>query len=190
MTMTDKQILLGKIVAPHGLKGEVKIKSFTADPLDVASYGKVMVRDGRCFTLSKARLQGEVVIAVVKGITDRNASEALKGLELYVDRDDLPETDEGSGEFYQADLIGLVVVDANGNELGEVIAFQDYGAGDLMEIEMPGGKVGLVPFADSMVPHINVEEGRIVLSETGVAVLKADLEPGDGQPGDEHGDAP
>jgi len=182
MTMTDKQILLGKIIAPHGLKGEVKIKSFTADPLDVASYGKVMVRDGRCFTLSNARLQGEdVVIAGVKGITDRNASEALKGLELYIDRDDLPETEEGSGEYYQADLVGLAVVDAQGNELGEVTGFHDYGAGDLMEIEMPGGKVGLVPFADSMVPEIDVEEGRLVLSETGVVVLKADFEPADGE---------
>jgi 16S rRNA processing protein RimM len=179
--MTDKQILLGKIIAPHGLKGEVKIKSFTADPLDVASYGKVMVRDGRCFTLSNARLQGEVVIAGVKGITDRDASEALKGLELYIDRDDLPETDQGSGEFYQADLIGLAVVDASGNELGEVIAFQDYGAGDLMEIRMAGGKTGLVPFADSMVPEIDVEEGKLVLSETGVVVLKTALETDDGE---------
>jgi len=160
----------------------VKIKSFTADPLDVASYGKVVVRDGRCFTLSNARLQGDVVIAGVKGITDRNASESLKGLELYVDRDDLPEPDKGAGEFYQADLIGLAVVDASGNELGEVIGFQDYGAGDLMEIEMPGGNVGLVPFADSMVPEIDVEEGRLVLSETGVVVLKADLEPEAGKP--------
>jgi len=181
MTMTDKQILLGKIVAPHGLKGEVKIKSFTADPLDVASYGKVMVRDGRCFTLSNARLQGEVVIAVVKGINDRNASEALKGLELYIDRDDLPEPDEDSGEFYQADLIGLAVLDASGNDLGEVISFQDYGAGDLMEIRMPCGRIGLVPFADSMVPQINVEEGRLVLSETGAMVLKTALETDDGR---------
>jgi len=181
MTMTDKQILLGKIIAPHGLKGEVKIKSFTADPLDVASYGKVMVRDGRCFTLSNPRLQGEVVIVGVKGITDRNASEALKGLELYIDRDDLPETDESSGEYYQADLVGLAVVDAGGNELGEVISFQDYGAGDLMEIRMPGGKTGLVPFADSMVPEIDVEEGRLLLSETGVMVLKTALETDDGK---------
>lgn len=181
MTMTDKQILLGKIIAPHGLKGEVKIKSFTADPLDVASYGKVMVRDGRCFTLSNARLQGDIVIAGVKGITDRNASESLKGLELFIDRDDLPDPDQGSGEFYQADLIGLSVVDAEGNELGEVIGFQDYGAGDLMEVAMPGGHVGLVPFADSMVPEIDVEEGRLVLSESGVVVLKADLEPATGE---------
>ena len=179
MTMTEKQILLGKIVAPYGLKGEVKIKSFTADPLDVASYGKVVLRDGRCFTLSNARLQGEVVIAAVKGISDRNASEALKGLELYIDRDDLPEVE--ANEFYQADLIGMAVLDANGNALGEVTGFQHFGAGDLVEIAMPGGKVGLVPFADSMIPEIDVEEGRLILSETGVVVLKADFEPGDGK---------
>jgi 16S rRNA processing protein RimM len=174
MTMTGKQILLGKIVAPHGLKGEVKIKSFTADPLDVASYGMVTVRDGRCFHLQNPRLQGEVVIAAVKGIADRNAAETLKGLELFVDREDLPDTDDGDGEFYQADLIGLPVFDESGVELGEIIGFQDFGAGDLVEIEMPGGGTGMVPFADSMVPVIDMEEGRIVLSQTGVAVLKAD----------------
>jgi 16S rRNA processing protein RimM len=174
MAMASKQILLGKIVAPHGLKGEVKIKSFTADPLDVASYGMVAVRDGRCFHLQNARLQGDVVIAAVKGIVDRNAAEALKGLELFVDREDLPDPDEDNDEFYQADLIGLQVVDESGTELGEIIGFQDFGAGDLVEIEMPNGGVGMVPFADSMVPVIDMEEGRVVLSPTGVAVLKAD----------------
>ncbi|MEQ1753472.1 MAG: ribosome maturation factor RimM [Micropepsaceae bacterium] len=174
--MTEKQILLGKIIAPHGLKGEVKIKSFTADPLDVASYGLVIVRDGRRFNLSNARLQGDVVIATVKGITDRSAAESLKGLELHIDRDDLPETDANTGEFYQTDLIGLPVFDEKGAELGEVVGFQDFGAGDLIEVGMPGGATSLVPFADSMVPVVDVEEGRIVLSETGVAVLRADFD--------------
>ena len=172
--MNSKQIFLGKIVAPHGLKGEVKIKSFTADPLDVASYGMVALRDGRCFQLQNLRVQGDVVIAAVKGIADRNSAEALKGLELFVGREDLPDTEDDSGEYYQADLIGLQVVDEQGRELGEIIGFQDFGAGDLVEIEMPHGGVGLVPFADSMVPMIDTEEGRIVLSQTGVAVLKAD----------------
>ena len=172
--MADKQILLGKIIAPHGLKGEVKIKSFTADPLDVASYGMVIVRDGRRFNLSNARLQGEVVIASVKGITDRAAAEGLKGLELRVDREDLPDTDANTGEFYQADLIGLPVFDDAGVQLGEVIGFQDFGAGDLVEVRLPNGTNSLVPFADSMVPLVDIDEGRIVLSGTGVAVLKAD----------------
>jgi 16S rRNA processing protein RimM len=174
--MTGKQILLGKIIAPHGLKGEVKIKSFTEDPLDVASYGLVTVRDGRRFRLENARLQGEIVIATVKGISDRNAAEALKGLELHVERDDLPDADSDSGEFYQADLIGMAVFDDKGTQLGSIIGFQDFGAGDLIEVELPSGATGLVPFADSMVPIVDMEESRIVLSESGVAVLHADVE--------------
>jgi 16S rRNA processing protein RimM len=174
--MTGKQILLGKIIGPHGLKGEVKIKSFTADPLDVASYGLVTVRDGRRFRLEKARLQGEIVIAAVKGISDRNAAEALKGLELHVERDDLPDADGESGEYYQADLIGLAVFDDKGVQLGTIIGFQDFGAGDLIEVELPSGVTGLVPFADSMVPIVDMEERRVVLSETGVVVLHTDVE--------------
>jgi len=170
--MSDKQILLGRILGPHGLKGEVKIKSFTADPLDVAAYGSVNVPDGRRFKLLKPRLAGDIVIAAIKGVTDRNVAEALKGLELSVERDDLPQTDDG--EFYQADLIGLDVFDPAGDKVGEVSGFQHFGAGDLIEIKRNGGRTGFVPFADSMVPDVDVEEGRIVLSETGMAVLAAD----------------
>jgi 16S rRNA processing protein RimM len=172
--MSDKQILLGRILGPHGLKGEVKIKSFTADPLAVASYGPVSVADGRRFRLEKARMQGEIVIAAIKGVADRNLAETLKGLELSVDRDDLPETDDG--EFYEADLIGRAVVDEKGNALGEVAGFQSFGAGDLIEVRRKGGRTSFVPFADSMVPTI--EDDRIVLSEAGLAVLAADDEAG------------
>jgi 16S rRNA processing protein RimM len=170
--MTDKQILLGRILGPHGLKGEVKIKSFTADPLDVASYGAVIAPDGRKFNLLRTRLQGDVVIAAIKGISDRNTAETLKGVELAVARDDLPETDDG--EFYQADLIGLSVFSAAGDKVGEVIGFQHFGAGDLIEIERDAGGTSFVPFADSMVPEIDLDDGRLVLSETGMAVLAAD----------------
>jgi 16S rRNA processing protein RimM len=134
----------------------------------------VTVRDGRRFRLENARLQGEIVIATVKGISDRNAAEALKGLELHVERDDLPDAD--SGEFYQADLIGMAVFDDKGTQLGSIIGFQDFGAGDLIEVELPSGATGLVPFADSMVPIVDMDESRIVLSESGVAVLHADVE--------------
>lgn len=171
--MADKQILLGRIVGPHGLKGEVKIKTFTADPLAVASYGPVSVADGRRFKLTNARLQGDIVIAGIKGIADRNLAETLKGLELSVARDDLPKTEKG--EFYQADLIGLPVVDEAGREIGEVLGFQHFGAGDLIEIRRRDDRTAYVPFADSMVPV--VEANRIVLSEAGLTVLAANDEP-------------
>ncbi len=169
--MSDKQILLGKILGPHGLKGEVKIKTFTADPLAVASYGPVSTPDGRRFKLQHVRLQGDIVIAEIKGIADRNVAETLKGLELKITRDDLPETEDG--EFYQTDLIGLRVVDGSGREIGEVFGFQDFGAGDLIEIKR-GPRTSFVPFTDDMVPVVDVEQGRIVLSESGFAVLAAD----------------
>ena len=172
--MSDKQILLGRILGPHGLKGEVKIKSFTEDPLDVASYGALNVPDGRRFKLERARMQGDIVIAGIKGIDDRNVAETLKGLDLSVTRDDLPETE--NGEFYQADLVGLPVFDPAGDEVGEVVGFQHFGAGDLIEISRAGGRTSLIPFANGMVPHIDVENGRIVLSESAMAVIAADGE--------------
>ena len=170
--MTDKQILLGRILGPHGVKGEVKIKSFTTNPLDVASYGAVMAPDGRRFNLLRARLQGDVVVAAIKGIADRNVAETLKGLELSVPREELPETDER--EFYQADLVGLPVFDTAGDKVGKVAGFQHIGATDLIEIVRAGGGSSFVPFADSMVPKVDLDEGRVVLSETGMAVLTAD----------------
>lgn len=170
--MADKQILLGRIIGPHGLKGEVKIKSFTADPLDIASYGPVTAGDGRRFRLTSARLQGEIVIAALKGVSDRNLAETLKGVELKVDRDDMPETDEG--EYYEADLIGLAVFDEGGDKVGEALGFQNFGAGNLLEVKRTTGATAFVPFADSMVPEVDVAKGRIVLSETGLAVLTAD----------------
>src|SRR5215475_2468804 len=105
--MSDKRILIGRILAAHGLKGEVKVKSFTEAPLDVASFGAVLTSDGRKFVLQNERMQGETVLVSIKGILDRNSAESLRGLDLYVDRAELPETDED--EFYHADLIDLTV---------------------------------------------------------------------------------
>lgn len=170
--MTDKQILLGRILGPHGLKGEVKIKSFTANPLDVASYGPVSVPDGRRFYLQRARLQGDIVVAEIKGVEGRTIAETLKGLELKIAREDLPEAE--AGEFYQADLIGLAVVDVSGREIGEVLGFQNFGAGELIEIKRDRARSSFVPFTNDMVPVVDTNEGRVVLSETGIAVLAAD----------------
>ncbi len=170
--MAERQILLGRIIGPHGLKGEVKIKSFTTDPLDIASYGPVATGDGRLFRLTNARLQGDLVIAGIKGVADRTLAETLKGLELKIDRDDLPETDDG--EYYEADLVGLPVFDEGGDKVGEALGCQNFGAGELLEIKRTTGARAFVPFANSMVPKVDIEAGKIVLSETGLAVLTAD----------------
>jgi 16S rRNA processing protein RimM len=166
--MTDKRILIGRILAAHGLKGEVKIKSFTEAPLEIASYSAVMASDGRKFTLQHERMQGDVVIAAIKGISDRTSAESLRGLDLYVDRADLPATDED--EFYHADLIDLPVLDAEGAEVGRVVAFHNFGGGDVMEIKR--GNAGVfVPFTLKMVPTVDVKGGRVVLSAEGLAAM-------------------
>jgi 16S rRNA processing protein RimM len=166
--MTDKRILIGRILGPHGLKGEVKIKSFTEAPLDLASYGAVIASDGRKFTLEHERLQGDVVVASIKGLADRTSAESLRGLDLYVDRADLPETDED--EFYHSDLIDLPVTDASGAEVGRVIAFHNFGGGDVMEVKRGAASV-FVPFTVAMVPTVDVKGGRVVLSSDGLAAM-------------------
>ena len=166
--MTDKRILIGRILGPHGLKGEVKIKSFTEAPLDLASYGAVIASDGRKFTLEHERLQGDMVVASIKGLADRTSAESLRGLDLYVDRADLPATDED--EFYHCDLIDLPVVDASGAEVGRIIAFHNFGGGDVMEVKRGAASV-FVPFTVAMVPTVDVKGGRVVLSSDGLAAM-------------------
>jgi 16S rRNA processing protein RimM len=166
--MADKRILIGRILAAHGLKGEVKIKSFTETPLDVASFGAVLASDGRKFVLQNERMQGETVLASIKGILDRNSAESLRGLDLYVDRAVLPETD--ADEFYHADLIDLPVTDARGAEVGRVLAFHDFGGGEVMEVKRGPASV-FVPFTLKMVPTVDVKAGRIVLSSEGLAAM-------------------
>jgi 16S rRNA processing protein RimM len=139
-------ILLGVIIGAHGIRGHVKIKSFTEDPMAIALYGTLVTPDGRSFDISKAKPTTEdVLIATLSGVTDRTAAEALKGLELRVARDHLPPTAEG--EYYLGDLVGRKAF-ANGVELGPVIGIQNYGAGDLIEIQPPKkGATLLVPTA-------------------------------------------
>ena len=168
--MSDKRILLGRILGPHGLKGEVKIKSFTEAPLDIASYGAVMASDGRLFELVQPRVQGEIVVAAIKGIADRTSAESLRGLELSIDRADLPEPEDD--EFYHADLIDLPVVDADGAEVGRVAAFHNFGGGDVMEMRRGTASV-FVPFTQKMVPSVDVKGGRMVLSAEGLEAMIA-----------------
>jgi 16S rRNA processing protein RimM len=166
--MTDKRILIGRILAAHGLKGEVKIKSFTEAPLDVAAYGAVTASDGRKFMLERERMQGESVVAAIAGIADRTSAESLRGLDLYIDRADLPEPDDD--EFYHADLIDLPVLDACGAEVGRVLAFHNFGGGEVMEVKRGAASV-FVPFTLKMVPTVDVKAKRVVLSAEGLTAM-------------------
>lgn len=153
-------ILLGVIGAPHGIRGEVRIKAFTGDPLAIAGYGPLTDAKGRSFAISDVRPAKEVVIARIKGVATREAAEALNGVELFVSRDKLPEA-EDEDEFLHADLIGCSVIGPDGAVLGTVTTVENYGAGDLLDIKMPDGRSVLMPFTKAVAPRIDIAARRI-----------------------------
>ena len=164
------RICVAQIGAAHGIRGEVRLRSFTQDPLAVASYGDLESEDGlRHFKIESLRPTKGIFVARLAGIDDRNAAERLTNLKLYVPRDRLPPT-EDADTFYHADLVGLSAETPEGVVIGKVTAIHQYGAGDLVEITPPGGgETMLVPFNNSAVPTIDIAGGRIVvvpLSET------------------------
>ncbi len=156
--MPKSRVLLGVVAAPHGVRGLVRIKSYTEDAKAVASYGPLTDESGkkeyRVEALSVAR---GAVLARIEGVADRDAAEALRGLRLYVERGRLPET--GEREWYEADLVGLAAIGRDGRDWGKVVAFHDFGAGSVMEVS-----AGLMlPFTDEVVPEIDVEGGKVVV---------------------------
>jgi len=159
---TDR-VCLGVVVGAQGVRGEVRIKAFTEDPLDVDAYGPVTDEPGeKTLRLSvRGRAKGAVV-ARIDGIADRNAAEALKGTLLYVPRDRLPEP-ENADTFYHADLVGLEARTPDGAPLGAVVAVFDHGAGDVLDILRVDGKPASVPFTKAVVPEVNLAEGYLVV---------------------------
>ena len=163
MSTLQNPVQVAVIGAAHGIKGELRVKTFTGDPLALADYGPLHAKDGRAFQILDIRPAGTVVVVRFKGVSDRNAAEALAGTELFVDRSMLPDDGE-EDEFYHADLIGLRAIDAQGHEFGTVVAVQNFGAGDLLEIKIPdGSEAVLVPFTGTTVPTVDVAGGRIIL---------------------------
>jgi 16S rRNA processing protein RimM len=147
--------------APHGVKGEVRVKSFAADPMALRDYGILFAGDGRVLEIERVRPAKEVLIAKFRGIDDRDAAARLTGMELGVERSALPAPEED--EFYYADLIGLEARDPDGKSLGLVVAVQNHGAGDILEIAPPKRSSLLVPFTKANVPAIDVAAGRLVV---------------------------
>ena len=159
MTKAAQKICVAKIGAAHGVRGEVRLWPFTEDPMAVLHYGPLSTKDGaRQFEVARARAAKDHLVATLKGVADRDAAERLNGIELYISRDALPETDDG--EYYHADLIGLRAFDAAGEAVGTVVAVENYGAGDLLEIEDPSGRRSLIPFRDGIA---DLEDGRILV---------------------------
>jgi 16S rRNA processing protein RimM len=156
-------VLIGIVVGVQGVRGQVRIKSFAARPEDVGAYGPLQDKNGkRRFEIKAEGFARGAVIARIAGVTDRDAAEALRGSELYVDRAALPAT--AAGEYYQADLIGLAAEDKAGAALGVVRNVVDYGAGPLLEIGRPGVKMtALVPFTKAVLVEVDLAHGRLVL---------------------------
>ena len=160
--MADERICLGVIGAPRGVRGELRIKSFTGEPAALAGYGPLTDESGRReFRLRVIESQGDMLVARIDGVGDRDAAEALKGVRLYVARSVLPAPE--ADEYYQADLIGLRAETADGEALGTVRAVEDFGAGPLLDLALADGRSVLVPFSRAVVPEVDMAGGRVVI---------------------------
>lgn len=167
------QICVARIGAPHGVRGAVKLWTFTEDPLAVKDYGPLLTKDGtRQFEVTQMHAAKGHVVATLKGVASREDAERLNGVELYVARDKLPQTDDD--EYYHVDLIGLAAVNARDEPVGRVIAIHNFGAGDIIEIAPPAGATMLLPFSNAVVPTVDLGGGRVVIE------LPAEIEADDG----------
>lgn len=161
--MTER-ICVAQIGAAHGIRGEVRLRSFTEDPMAVTAYGPLESEDGtRTFTIEALRPAKDHFVARLEGIRDRDAAGRLSGLKLYVPRGRLPPV-EDKDTYYHADLVGLDAVAPDGAPLGTVTAIHNFGAGDIVEVApQGGGEPLLVPFTDATVPSVDIAAGRIVV---------------------------
>jgi 16S rRNA processing protein RimM len=166
-------ICVARIGGAHGVRGAVKLWTFTQDPLAVQRYGPLATKDGaRQFEVTQARQAKDHLVATFKGVTSRDEAERLNGLELYIAREKLP--DAGEDEYYHADLIGLVAVTTTDAPLGRVVAIHNFGAGDIIEIAPPHGATMLLPFTNAVVPTVDLAHGRVVIELPGE--IEGDLE--------------
>ena len=153
--MSPSHICVARIGAAHGVRGAVRLWTFTEDPLAVKRYGPLATKDGaRHFEVTSAREAKGHLVATLKGITTREEAERLNGIELYVAREKLPATDEN--EYYHADLIGLAAVTPTDEPLGRVVAIHNFGAGDIIEIAPLHGATMLLPFSNAVVPTVDL----------------------------------
>jgi 16S rRNA processing protein RimM len=160
--MPDAQICVARIGAAHGVRGAVKLWTFTEDPMAVMRYGPLATKDGaRKFEVANAREAKGHLVATLKGVATREDAERLNGIELYIPRSKLPATD--ADEYYHADLIGLSAENAAGEPIGRVIAIHNFGAGDIIEIAPSYGATMLLPFTNAVVPTVDLANGRVVI---------------------------
>ncbi|WP_245293128.1 ribosome maturation factor RimM [Mongoliimonas terrestris] len=164
--MTDtptNAVLLAEIGAAHGVRGEVRVKAFTADPQAIADYGPLVDDRGRRYVVTALRpLKDDMLVVRFEGVPDRTAAERLTRTKLYVDRAALPEPDD-EDEFYHADLVGLDVVSVDGTPIGSVVAVANFGADDLLEVARPGLRSIYLPFSKAVVPTVDLTARRVLV---------------------------
>ena len=159
--MSASRLSIGAVASAHGVRGQFKVKPFTAAPRDIAAYGPVWAGDRKLTLQIKGMTAGGLVIVAAEGVSSRDAAEALRGAALQLDRSALP--DAGSDEVYHADLLGLAAESIDGTPLGEVIGLHDFGAGELIELRPPTGPTLFLPFGGKGLVEIDFEGGRMVL---------------------------
>ena len=164
--MSDEKLLLGEIVAAHGIKGLVKVRSFTEVPEDILAYGSLYDQLDQAVPMSIHSLTKGGLLMALPGIANRNDAEALKGTQLFIKRDKLPYLCNTIEEYYYADLIGMSVILPEGEPFGEVKAMHDFGAGDLIEIQPLGSnETTLLPFDHDRVLDVNLDSGCLMIAK-------------------------
>lgn len=159
--MSDKLIQVARVAGAFGVRGEIRITAFTEDPMALQAFGALLGENGQpALTLTAARPVKGAIIARAKEVATREAAEALRGLRLFITRESLPPPEED--EFYLADLIGLGVETPEGEPMGKVKSVQDFGAGDLLEIQPPAGASWWLPFTRENVPEVKIAEGKVI----------------------------
>lgn len=171
MSKLKNPVLMGTIGGAQGLRGEVRVKSFAEEATALGDYGHLHSEDGRVFEVLEVRESKTVVIVRFRGVNDRTAAEALNGLDLFIERENLPDDDLDEDEFFYADLEGLEAKDAEGKSYGVVTGVFDFGAGDLLELKGPGRRPVLIPFSEFSVLEIDLEGGTMLVDPVAAGLI-------------------
>jgi 16S rRNA processing protein RimM len=178
------RVCVAQIGAAHGIRGEVRLRAFTDDPMAISRYGPLESEDGRLMAITAMRPANGFVVARLAGVADRNAAEQLRNVRLYVRRERLPALTDAD-DFYHVDLIGLAVVDRDGHALGSVAAVHNFGAGDLIEVKPAHGPSVMLPFTKAVAPEVDLKARRLTID------LPTEIPPagqGGGKPGPRKGE--
>lgn len=173
MKKLNNPVRMATIGAAHGVRGEVRVRTFTGDPLALGDYGPLQDEEGRTYTVAALRPAKAVLVVRFREIASREAAEGATGTALYIDRSALPD-DLAEDEFYHADLIGLAVRDEAGGEIGTIAAMQDFGGGDIVEIALGHGGTAMVPFTAAAIPEISIAGGFVRIDSVAAGLTGED----------------